>query len=59
MQEEIASFLRHQIRRSTECGDTEKAMAQLRLFLEREREVKANTLDGATEPAKISRLRAV
>jgi hypothetical protein len=59
MQEEIASFLRYQIRRSTECGDTEKAMSQLKQFLEREREVKAAALDSAPEPAKIRRLRAV
>lgn len=59
MPEEIASFLRYQIRRSTERGDSENAMAQLRQFLEREREAKAAALEPAAEPAKISRMRAV
>jgi len=59
MPEEIASFLRHQIRRSTECGDSEQAMAQLRKFLELEREAKAGALEGSSEPARINRLRVV
>ena len=46
---ETSSFLNTQIRRSTESGDTEQAMAQMRRFLELERETRMSALAKATE----------
>jgi hypothetical protein len=46
---ETSSFLNIQIRRSTESGDTEQAMAQMRRFLELEREIRNSALTKATE----------
>jgi len=62
MQEDIASFLSFQIRRSTESGDTEQAMAQLRQYLELEREAKSSSATSGSEPSNLRRfphLRAV
>jgi hypothetical protein len=62
MQDEIASFLSFQIRRSSESGDTEQAMTQLRQFLELERESKCSSMERGQEPANVRKfpgLRAV
>jgi hypothetical protein len=61
MQEEVASFLAFQIRRATEKGDTEQAMAQMRTFLELEREAKNPERSGAVrmQVRKLSGLRAI
>lgn len=46
---ETSSFLNSQIRRSTKSGDTEQAMAQMRRFLELERQTRSSALARATE----------
>lgn len=46
---DTTSFLNNQIRRSTKSGDTDKAMAQMRRFLELERETRQSALTRATE----------
>lgn len=62
MQDEIASFLSFQVRRSTESGNAELAMAQMQRFLELERESKARLADGGADQNSVlilSRLRAI
>lgn len=62
MQEEVASFLRMQLCRSAETGDMQEAAAQLRRFLELERNAHAASLDlrGADQKIRnMPRLRAV
>ncbi|MGH9551507.1 MAG: hypothetical protein ACRD3W_19125 [Terriglobales bacterium] len=49
MHEELTSFLQHQIRRSTDSGDTERAMMQLRQFLEMERQAKCDGAESSGE----------
>jgi hypothetical protein len=46
---ETSSFLNSQIRRSTKSGDTDAAMAQMRRFLELERQTRSSALNKATE----------
>jgi Flp pilus assembly protein TadD len=46
MFQDVSSLLNFQIRRATENGDSEEAMAQLRRFLELERESKLRAQDG-------------
>lgn len=53
MQEEIASFISAQVRRSTESGDMEGAVERLRQFLELERESKMTSLEARQEPRKV------
>lgn len=62
MQEQVASFLSFQIRRSTESGDAELAMAQLRQYLEMERAAKvaSSELSEGTNVRRLpARLRSV
>ena len=61
MFQDVASFLTFQIRRSTENGDTEQAMAQLKRFLELEREMKLGAQDslGANNLRKLPIVRTV
>lgn len=47
--QETSSFLNIQVRRSTESGDTEQAMAQMRRFLELERETRMSAINRANE----------
>lgn len=50
---DVANFLSFQIRRSTENGDTEEAMAQLRRYLELERESKLGTQEESSNVRKL------
>jgi hypothetical protein len=62
MQEQVASFLSFQIRRSTESGDAELAMAQMRQYLELERAAKvaSTELGASTNVRRLpARLRSV
>ncbi len=56
MQDDIASFISFQVRRSAENGDVEQAMAQMRRFLELERESKSEINEGGSEPQMVRRL---
>jgi len=55
MQEEVISFLAFQMRRSSESGDNASAAAQLRQFLELERESKVRAMDSDQDGRNVRR----
>ena len=63
MVQEISSLLSRQVRRSTESGATDEAMARMRRYLELEREIKKSAIhrasDGFSNVRKLPVMKAV
>jgi hypothetical protein len=56
MQDDIASFLSFQVRRAGESGDSEATLAQLRNFLELERQAKLDSIESASDKGNVRTL---
>ena len=56
MQDDIASFISFQVRRSAENGDVDRLWRKCVRFLELERESKSEVNEGGSEPQMVRRL---